>query len=508
MWPFQMQGGRETYHFGPFALDPERRRLSRGQEPLWLQHRVMDVLVLLVANAGQIVSKDLLTERVWQDVAVTDNTIVQAVRALRQALGCQPGEDRYIETLVGKGYRFVAPVQSAAADRSGGDPQALLDPIRAFVQGRAALETLDPGKLIHAREEFERALGLDPGLAAAHIGLANVCLLNFESTRADMAPDRSPLQQAERYALDACRLSPSSADAWATLALVKERCGDAPEAVVAARKAVTLEPGNAFHHLRQASVSWGEERLRAAQRAQALCPGLALAHWFAATVFVARGMFERALEELREGCEAQDAQRAASAARFPPQGTASSRSGREGRPTASRFPAVGLFWLRGLVLAATGAEDEAFTAFERELAFEDTGNVYAREACANTWYATGALHLCAGRHKEATAAFHEALTRVPGHPMALIASGASRSTARGSVEAAIAVAGSLVLPYVGRPFRATAPHEEAAKVCGEALVQAEAGSAGWLLPVEPLLHPTAHRDVWAPTLALLRARAV
>ena len=50
-------------------------------------------------------------------------------------------------------------------------------------------------------------------------------------------------------------------------------------------------------------------------------------------------------------------------------------------------------------------------------------------------------------------------------------------------------------------------HDEAARACGDALVQVEAGSAGWLLPADPLLHVTAHPDAWAPTLAVLRGRA-
>ena len=50
-------------------------------------------------------------------------------------------------------------------------------------------------------------------------------------------------------------------------------------------------------------------------------------------------------------------------------------------------------------------------------------------------------------------------------------------------------------------------HVEAARACGDALAQAEPGPAGWLLPVDPLLHATAHRDAWAQTLAALRDRA-
>jgi hypothetical protein len=50
-------------------------------------------------------------------------------------------------------------------------------------------------------------------------------------------------------------------------------------------------------------------------------------------------------------------------------------------------------------------------------------------------------------------------------------------------------------------------HTEAARVCGDALAQVEPGPAGWMIPVDPLLHTTAHGDTWAQTLAALRDRA-
>jgi hypothetical protein len=55
-------------------------------------------------------------------------------------------------------------------------------------------------------------------------------------------------------------------------------------------------------------VRWGDERLRAAQRVRKPCPGLAISYWFTATVFVARQAFDAALDALRAGCAAQDAQ--------------------------------------------------------------------------------------------------------------------------------------------------------------------------------------------------------
>jgi DNA-binding winged helix-turn-helix (wHTH) protein len=298
-----------VYCFGPFQLDSTRRRLLRGTDPVLLPDRHLEILLQLTANAGRTLSKDELIEAAWKDVAVADNSIEQAISSLRKALGTQPDGAPYIETLARRGYRFSAEVARGRPRQSDASLDALLAPYRAFVEGRAALETLDRDAVTRARQAFAQALSAEPDYPAAHVGMANACALCFESTRVHQSPDVEALRDAEHHAREACRLDPSSGEAWSTLAFVLHRTGSGAEAIAAARKAVTLDGGNWHHHLRLAFVSWGEERLRAAHRVLALCPGLALAHWFAATVFVARQAFDAALEALREGCASQDAQR-------------------------------------------------------------------------------------------------------------------------------------------------------------------------------------------------------
>jgi DNA-binding winged helix-turn-helix (wHTH) protein len=482
-------GGTDVLTFGPFQLDPARRRLMRDGEPVALPDRHVDILLLLVSGAGHIVSKNALIEAAWKDVAVGDNSLEQAISSLRRALGPAPDGETYIETRARRGYRFNVAVERHHARQSDDALDSLLAPYRAFVEGRAALETLDRDAITRARQAFEQALVTAPDHPSAHIGMANACVLGFESTRADAVPDLAALQQARHHAREGCRLDPGSGEAWSTLAFVLHRAGDAREAVAAARKAVTLEPDDWRHHLRLAFVSWGEERLRAAHRVLMLCPGLALAYWFAASVFVARQAFGAAEEQLRAGCASQDAQ----------------------RKEFGRFNAVGLHLLHGLLLAARGAEERALEDFTRELAFEDEGQLYARECCANTWYAVGAIRLRQDRHAEAVTAFQEALMRVPGHPLASIGLAAARRTppaaalrgrlphpAPNIVDVAMLKAADLALS--GR-------HADAARLCGDALAHAEPGPAGWLLPLDPLLNATANPDAWARTLAALRDRA-
>jgi DNA-binding winged helix-turn-helix (wHTH) protein len=474
--------GTDIYRFGPFQLDSGRRRLLRGGDPILLPDRHLEILLRLAAKAGQTISKDELIAAAWQDVAVADNSIEQAISSLRKTLGSQADGGPYIETLTRRGYRFTAPVERGKPRASDASLDALLAPYRAFVEGRGALETLDRDAVARARAAFAEALRTEPDYSAAHIGMANACALIFESTRTYAAPDVEALRHAVHHAREGCRLDPSSGEAWSTLAFVLHRSTGAAEAIAAARKAVTLDAGNWHHHLRLAFVSWGEERLRAAHRVLTLCPGLALAYWFAATVFVARQAFETALDELRSGCASQDAQRTES----------------------GRFKAVGLHLLHGLVLAARDNEEAALEEFARELEFEGDGQLYAGECSANTWYAIGAIHLRNDRRADADAAFGEALKRVPGHPLAAALCGADVSGTRSqlaglnNVDLAMANAAALVLH---------GKQDLAARICAEALAHAEPGPAGWILPVDPVLNPLRHPDVWARTLAMLRDRA-
>ena len=433
---------------------------------------------------GQVVVKQDIFENAWQDVAVTDNSIVQAITGLRKALGTQPSGVPYIETAVRRGYRFVAPVERARARTSSVAFDAVLYPHRAFVDGRAALETLDRDAVLRARDAFEQALGVSPDLVSAHVGIANASVMLFESAKFDGARDPVILQQAEHHAREACRLDPSSGDPWSTLAFVLHLTGNSRDAVAAAHTAIALERDDWRHYLSLAFVSWGEERLRAARKLSNLCPGLALAHWLAATVFIARQAFDAALTELRAGCAVQDAQ----------------------RKDTGRFNIVGLHLLHGQVLAAQGLIDEALQEFDRELASQDEGHIYAQECYANCWYSIGAIRLRQRQQEEAESALQKALALAPCHALAAVA-----------MTAVSPIADVIALPAGSNPVDATIINAaaialggnaiDAARVCGEAIAHTGSGCAGWVLPIDPLLQPTAHRDEWAQTLAMLRDRA-
>jgi DNA-binding winged helix-turn-helix (wHTH) protein/Tfp pilus assembly protein PilF len=102
-----------SYRFGPYRLDRAAYRLLHGDRAIELSPKAIDLLLLLVDHAGSLVTKDDILKAVWPDVAVTDNALTQVVSDLRHALGDQSSAPRYVETVPRRGYRFIAPVETA-----------------------------------------------------------------------------------------------------------------------------------------------------------------------------------------------------------------------------------------------------------------------------------------------------------------------------------------------------------------------------------------------------------
>ena len=106
------------YEFGDFRLDASKRRLLRGVEPVPLTPKVFDTLLYMVEHRGNVITKDELMAALWPDTAVEENNLGQNISKLRSVLGESRGENRYIATAPGRGYRFVAEVK-ALADENG-----------------------------------------------------------------------------------------------------------------------------------------------------------------------------------------------------------------------------------------------------------------------------------------------------------------------------------------------------------------------------------------------------
>jgi predicted ATPase/DNA-binding winged helix-turn-helix (wHTH) protein len=97
--------------FGTFRLLPARQLLLEGEAPVRLGSRALEILSALVERPGELVSKDELTARVWPNAVVEESNLKVQVAALRRALGEGRHDCRYIATVSGRGYRFVAAVE-------------------------------------------------------------------------------------------------------------------------------------------------------------------------------------------------------------------------------------------------------------------------------------------------------------------------------------------------------------------------------------------------------------
>jgi len=107
-----------TFRFGMFSLDPGNRRLWRGDEPVEINARYLDALVLLVSEQGNLVSKDRFLEEVWRGIPVTDEALTQCIKTLRRQLEDDASAPRFVETVPKHGYRFIAPVERSESDVS------------------------------------------------------------------------------------------------------------------------------------------------------------------------------------------------------------------------------------------------------------------------------------------------------------------------------------------------------------------------------------------------------
>jgi len=101
----------EIYEFGRFRLDAAERILTDGEASIPLAPKVFDTLLLLITNAGRVVSKDQMLTDIWKESFVEENNLAQNISTLRRLFGESP-EAKFIETVPKLGYRFVAPVVS------------------------------------------------------------------------------------------------------------------------------------------------------------------------------------------------------------------------------------------------------------------------------------------------------------------------------------------------------------------------------------------------------------
>jgi TolB-like protein/DNA-binding winged helix-turn-helix (wHTH) protein len=170
---------KRQYVFEGFRLDPNRRMLfGRDGETIALKSRVFETLLHFVEHAGELLEKDALLRAVWPHTVVEENSLNQHVSALRRALGERPGDNRFIVTVPGRGYRFAAAVRSIG---EGCDAVHPLAEARTERRWRAA------------RGNVAR-----PPRTAAYVGAALAAALVVAALLGSLELERAPAARAVR----------------------------------------------------------------------------------------------------------------------------------------------------------------------------------------------------------------------------------------------------------------------------------------------------------------------
>ena len=206
------QQNEVSYQFDAFELDPVRRVLLRDGKAIALKPKVFETLLVLVRNSGRVMDKDELMQQVWPDTVVEEVNLAHNISMLRKALGQKVDENRFIITVPGRGYGFVAEVKEIQRN-------ALVATVSEYELTRSrlvveeetdlprAFETYVDGadtRLLPARKakgKVARALGRKGFVfAAALAGVAMVIALGLLVSNS-RAPQPQPLAQIKSIAV-------------------------------------------------------------------------------------------------------------------------------------------------------------------------------------------------------------------------------------------------------------------------------------------------------------------
>jgi len=141
---------KTLYEFGPFRLDPAKRRLLRDGAAVMIQPKALEMLLALVERRGQVVGKDELQDLLWPDTVVEENNLTVNMSVLRKALGESAQEHRYIVTVPGRGYCFVADVRPVLHDAAEGEAELLVQ------------QTAKVSVVVDEEEQDEGVRGVEP----------------------------------------------------------------------------------------------------------------------------------------------------------------------------------------------------------------------------------------------------------------------------------------------------------------------------------------------------------
>ena len=252
--------------FGPFEVDLTTGEVRRNGTPVPLQQQPFKVLEALLARPGELVTRDELRRRLWPDgtYVAFDRGLTSAMRKVREALSDRADGPAYIETLPGRGYRFIAPVALTHAAPPTQEPLPVswraasrAMPARVGAAAMVALSLLAGGQVgSPAREDGRRV--------AAEALSAYACLLKSQGQ----------VGEALRVIRQAHALAPESAKITAEVGFYLHASGQYEEEFPMLRRAIALDrnsPDAWFHlGLAEARRDAFDEAVAALERARAL----------------------------------------------------------------------------------------------------------------------------------------------------------------------------------------------------------------------------------------------
>jgi len=403
--------GEQRYDFDGFRLDVQQRRLHGADgSPLALTAKAFDTLLCLIRQRDRIVPKDELLAQVWPGRVIEENNLAQAVSSLRRALDGGAGGERYIVTVSGRGYRFVADVVENSAP-AGTRREGQREVERDYLAALDLIHAPSPARLRRAIGAFRQVLDRDPGFARAWSGLAFVWraltivgdmdpMQAFPLARAAVThalalePDLADAHVARGFNLfwhdwdwhgaeaalqHAIKLDPALADARFVYAHLLNNLGRFDEALVQARQARELDPQSPLINTLEAGFLGAagryEESSARIARALELAPDFWLSHLARAGMTLARGEHAVAIADLQRAAVLSEGNSLVLATLAMAQVASGDRASAEqllkdleARAAAGYVPATSLASIRNVLGDTAGALDLLERAYaERDI---------------------------------------------------------------------------------------------------------------------------------------------
>ena len=184
--------------FGEYMLDGPDEQLCGPHGAVPIGHKAWCVLQLLVNLRGRLATKDMLFETVWKDTIVSESALTSVIKELRRALGDDARNPRFIETVYGRGYRFLAEVRIAAAADESEDHHPGLPDAAASTGGEQPMFMFDPVSFGSAFASALRRRALSYREAAPEIGLPHYTLHRVAQGK---SPDVEAYLRIQRWSL-------------------------------------------------------------------------------------------------------------------------------------------------------------------------------------------------------------------------------------------------------------------------------------------------------------------